>query len=162
MFSPEPRATKRTRPDGQQPRQGPDHQFHPLLPGQARDHAYQRNVHVGLQPAGLQQVSLVDLLVVEGSFGVLGPEVPVGAGVPDVEIDSVEDSDEVGGAEPKETVEPRAVFGRLDLAGIGGGNRRDGVGIEKRMLHEADSALSQMVLMEEVLVMTQGEIRKDV
>ena len=50
-----------------------------------------------------------------GLVGIARGDAEVGLGVPFVEVHPVQDADEVRGAESKETVEPEAVIGGLDL-----------------------------------------------
>ena len=115
-------------------------QVHALLARQTRDHNHERTVVAHLEPQLFLQFCLADGLAGAVLNGVVGGNALVGRRVKARHIDAIQNALQRVGALAQHAVQALAKLGRLDLVGIGGAHRGDGVGIAQRAQHVVDAA----------------------
>ena len=115
---------------------------HALLAGEARDHGHKRLVVANRKAQLLLKLRLADGLAgAIGNAEVLGDR-GVGLGVEVVGVDTVDDALKGLAAAAEHAIKVLAVGGRLDLAGVGGGDRGDCVAVVQSTLHEVDGVVA--------------------
>ena len=105
---------------------------------------------------------LVLLLGGEIARPVAERDIAVRLRAPFVVVDAVQDPDQARAPCPEYLVEPGAVLGGLDLAGIGGTDRRQSVGIKDAVEEEIEALLLELVLMKQREIRAKPGVGKDV
>ena len=107
---------------------------------QARDHHHERAVVANLEPQLFLQLGLAHGLAGTVLHGVVGGNALVGRRVKARHVNAVQNALQRIGALAQNAVQALAKLGRLDLVGIGGAHRGDGIGIAQRAQHVVDAA----------------------
>ena len=115
-------------------------QVHALLARQARDHHHERTVIAHLEPQLLLQLGLAHGLARTVVNRVVGGDALVGRRVKARDVDAIQNALQRIGALAQHAVQALAKLGRLDLVGIGGAHRGNGVGIAQGAQHVVDAA----------------------
>jgi hypothetical protein len=84
--------------------------------------------------------------------------VTIVARIPFVVVDAIEDSDQRGGASAQHLVQSHAVFGGADLARVRRTDSGDGVRIHAAVLERVDATGAQIILVQQVGVVAEGQI----
>ena len=115
-------------------------QIQSLLARQARDHHHKRTVVTNLEPQLLLQLGLAHGLARTVVNRVVGGNALVGRRVKACHINAIKDALQRIRTLAQHAVQALTKLGRLDLVGIGGTYRGDGVGIAQRAQHVVDAA----------------------
>ena len=115
-------------------------QIQALLARQARDHHHKRAVVANFEPQLFLQLGLAHGLPGTVLDRVVGGDALVGRRVKARDVDAIQNALQRVGTLAQNAVQALAKFGRLDLVGIGGAHRGDGVGIAQGAQHVVDAA----------------------
>ena len=115
-------------------------QVHALLARQARDHHHERAVVANLEPQLFLQLGLAHGLAGAVFNRVVGGNALVGRRVKACHINAIKDALQRVRTLAQHAIQALAKLGRLDLVGIGGAHRGDGVGIAQGAQHVVDAA----------------------
>ena len=115
-------------------------QIQALLARQTRDHDHKRTVVANLEPQLFLQLGLAHGLTRTVLHGVVGGNALVGRRVKACDVDAIQNALQRIRTLAQNAVQALAKLGRLDLVGIGGAHRSDGIGIAQRAQHVVDAA----------------------